>query len=186
MKKTLLLLAITGLLQAAEEKTLTVDYLKNHQDLIPKVVDIWYSGQKNLPVKPTEGMTAALQKHCNDKALPICLIALEDNEPVGMVRLVKEWTTDPEVSPWIAAHPEAFPWICGLIVKESHRRRGIARTLVDAVKAIALEMGSTTIYLGADDNDPYKAVYAKHGCVEIAQTTFRGESMTVMKYEIKE
>ena len=182
MKKALLLLAATGLLQAAENQGVTIAYLKDHQDLIPQVVDIWYSGQKNLPVKPTEGMTAALKEHCNIDKLKMCLIALENGEAIGMIRLVDVWTKDPETSPWIAAHPEITPWVCGLIIKESHRRRGIGHQLVNAVKENATKLGYNALYLGADDE--YKEIYAKHNCQVIAETTFRGDPTTIMEYAI--
>lgn len=181
MKKAFLLLAATGLLQAAEEKTVTIDYLKNHPHLVSKVVDLWYSGQKNLPVKPTEDMTEKLHEHCNDDKLPMCLIALDGDEAVGMIRLIENWSPKslPEIAEWTAAHPEASPWLCGLIVKASHRRRGIAHKLIAKLEQKALGLGKSTLYLSADDE--IKGMYSTYGYEDVATIPSEDGCETIMK-----
>jgi GNAT superfamily N-acetyltransferase len=163
----------------------TIELLKNYPDLIPDVIDLWYNGtvKKAYPIKPTEGMTACLTGHLNNDTYPLCFIALNDNKVVGMVRFIKEWTTDPNVSPWIAENSGTiYPWICGLVVDESYQRQGIGKQLALKVIDKAKEMGCKHVYIGADMNDPYGKVYEKYGCINIAETTFRGAPTTIYQY----
>lgn len=187
MKQLALLLCINGLAYAASENIVTIELLKNRPDLLPAVVELWWQGQGALQAahatKPTEGMTNRLKEHMNDDKLPLCLIALKNNEVVGMVRLTDVWTTDPTVAPKIATHPEWAPWLCGLGVAEAHRKQGIASKLIQAAEEIAADLGNKTLYLGA--NDESKALYEHKGYVAFDEDTFKGEHETLMKRTIK-
>lgn len=55
-------------------------------------------------------------------------------------------------------------YIYDLAVDESHRRCGIATTLIEALKPIARALGAWVIYVQADQgNDPAIALYTKLG-----------------------
>lgn len=55
-------------------------------------------------------------------------------------------------------------YIYDLAVAESHRRRGIATALIDALHPIAREAGAWVIYVQADDGDePAVALYTRLG-----------------------
>lgn len=79
-----------------------------------------------------------------------CLIALHNEEVVGMVRLLKCFVTNPNIAPKIASHPEWNPWICALIVKRVWRRQGIGSQLLQAIENKAKEKGFEKVYLCAD------------------------------------
>ena len=188
MKQIALFVCATGLMHAASEQTVTIEYLKNHPKLLPAVVELWWQGQGALQsthaTKPTEGMTKRLKEHMNDDTLPLCLIALKDDEVVGMIRLTDIWTTDPAVAPKIATHPEWGPWLCGLGVAKAHRKQGIASKLIIAAEAKAAELGHDELYLGAGGDADMKAFYERRGYEAFEQDTFRGQAETLMKHKL--
>ncbi len=55
-------------------------------------------------------------------------------------------------------------YIYDLAVAEPHRRRGIATALIERLRAVAMERGSSIVYVQADWGDyPAKALYGKLG-----------------------
>ncbi len=55
-------------------------------------------------------------------------------------------------------------YIYDLAVAEPHRRRGIATALIERLRAVAMERGSSSVYVQADWGDePAKALYGKLG-----------------------
>lgn len=55
-------------------------------------------------------------------------------------------------------------YIYDLAVAESHRRQGIATALIERLRAVATERGSSIVYVQADWGDePAKALYGKLG-----------------------
>ena len=58
-------------------------------------------------------------------------------------------------------------YLYDLAVAASHRRRGIATRLIDALRAIAREQGAWVVYVQADHGDePAIALYTKLGVRE--------------------
>jgi len=60
------------------------------------------------------------------------------------------------------AHSEIY--LYDLAIAEAHRRRGIATALIDRLRALAAQRGSSVVYVQADwDDEPAKALYEKLG-----------------------
>lgn len=58
-------------------------------------------------------------------------------------------------------------YIYDLAVAEAHRRRGLARSLIELLKAVARELGAYVIYVQADyGDDPAVALYTSLGTRE--------------------
>lgn len=58
-------------------------------------------------------------------------------------------------------------YIYDLAVKETHRRRGIARALIAEVQALAADLGAWVVYVQADQEDtPAIALYTSSGTRE--------------------
>lgn len=91
------------------------------------------------------------------------ILAYEGDLAVGMV------------SGTILLHPDKFPamFINELGTRESHRRRGIASKLMEAMIGLAREKGCTGIWLGTEaDNSPALALYRKTSEDEVKGSFF--------------
>ena len=66
-------------------------------------------------------------------------------------------------------------YIYDLAVLESARRQGVATALIDALRAIAREIGAWTIFVQADivpEDEPARRLYRKLACEEITALHF--------------
>ena len=81
-------------------------------------------------------------------------VAIDDGSVVGMVSAVNY------------VHPDKAPqlWINEIGVAATHRRRGIARQLLDAILAHGRTLGCTEAWLGTEEtNEPARRLYSKAG-----------------------
>ena len=114
-----------------------IKYLSQFSDQIPALAKIWVEtiGKEFHPNISLEDMQNKLKTRLNEESLPLTYIALDDDKAVGMCTL-----RDGEGS-------ELFPWLGGLCVTESHRKRGIGKLLINVVKTKAYKMGFRKLYL---------------------------------------
>jgi GNAT superfamily N-acetyltransferase len=80
----------------------------------------------------------------------LCFSALDDGRFVGFARVVTDRAT--------------FAWLCDVFVEESHRGRGIARALMQAIDSHA-DLQQLRRFLLATRSAP--GLYAKHGFVPL-------------------
>jgi ribosomal protein S18 acetylase RimI-like enzyme len=81
-------------------------------------------------------------------------VAIDDGSVVGMVSAVNY------------VHPDKAPqlWINEIGVATTHRRRGIARLLLDAILAHGRTLGCTEAWLGTEEsNEPARRLYRGAG-----------------------
>ena len=81
-----------------------IDYLADHPDVIPTVArwlhDQWSHLSREASVERRE---ARLHADCNWDRIPLAVVALVDEEPVGVARLVEyDMDTRKDLSPWLA------------------------------------------------------------------------------------
>jgi predicted N-acetyltransferase YhbS len=84
--------------------------------------------------------------------VPLCLVALQGDAPVGVVNLVDN---DDE------QHTDWHPWLAGLVVEPAQRGRGIGTQLVQALLGHAQRLGFERVYFGTDG----PGFYARLGAV---------------------
>lgn len=72
------------------------------------------------------------------------LLAYQDGEPVGFASGIE------------VVHPDKPPemMLYEIAVDEAHRRRGIARALVERLTVLARDRGCASVFVFADDPDP--------------------------------
>jgi GNAT superfamily N-acetyltransferase len=124
-----------------------IDYLADHEELIPLVARWSFEEWSYLhPEKPLEDITKSFSQRTNRNRLPICLVAFEDEKPVGMASLKP---TD------LPARRDLSPWLAGVYVLEAFRGRGIGSELVRKVECKAWGLGYEKLYLFTPDAEEF-------------------------------
>ncbi len=156
---------------ASEQLTITIDYLKNHPDLVKTCAswsfETWGHYQ---PDKTLEYFIECRQEYLNIDTLPLTLIAFANEVPVGMCSLAHNRGILPELSPWLAA----------LYVHPDYRSRGIGTLLEKAICTKASSMGDKTIYCFSSDKSiiPW---YQQHGWSVKSTEWLRNHYVTAME-----
>ncbi len=104
-----------------------------------------------VPGASVDKMAARLRNAATADALPLCLIALQGDDPVGVVNLVDNDDED---------HPEWRPWLAGMVVAEHWRAQGIGSMLVRALLAEAKRLRFERVYFGTDGPGFYERLGA--------------------------
>lgn len=92
----------------------------------------------------------SLVAHAKPDDIPMIFVAFTDNEPVGVVGLLR---AD------LFSRQDLFPWMADLFVLPEYRSGGIGSALQDFILAKAKEIGYETIYLYT----PLVGYYEKKG-----------------------
>jgi predicted N-acetyltransferase YhbS len=94
-----------------------------------------------VPGASVAKMQARLATADHADRVPLCLVALHQGEPIGVVNLVD---TDDE------DRPEWQPWLAGMVVAAPWRGQGVGSSLVRALLGHARRLGIERVYLGTD------------------------------------
>lgn len=119
-----------------------IAHLFEHPEHLPEIArrihEEWWAGK---PGHTVETMAARLATASHRDAVPLSLVALIDESPVGTVNLVENDNDErPDLSPWLAA----------LLVWPEQRGLGIGSQLVRALVAEAARLDIPRFYLGTD------------------------------------
>lgn len=106
-----------------------------------------------VPGASVEKMADRLAQARSPDRLPVCLVALADEQVLGVVNLVDNDDDD---------HPEWHPWLAGMVVAEAWRGQGIGSALVRALLDHARRLGYPRVYFGTDG----PGFYTRLGAVE--------------------
>ena len=88
-----------------------------------------------------ERMAIRLQRARDADALPLCLVALREGLPIGVVNLVDN---DDE------AHTDWHPWLAGMVVTAPYRGQGVGSMLVRELLTHARRLRLPRVYFGTD------------------------------------
>ena len=89
---------------------------------------------------------ARLTSRLNQDQLPFCLIAHDNGEFLGTASVVIEELT---------SHSHLTPWLSGVLVQSTHRRRGIGTALVSSCVELAANFGVRRMYLFTPDSTEF-------------------------------
>lgn len=153
---------------------LKVDCLKNHPHFVSILArwafDAW--GMYN-PDATFETTQQKLTIHLNDHCLPLTLIAVRNNVPIGMVSL--------RVSDGCDHLGAGFtPWLGSLFVIEQERSKGIAALLIREILQKAKNLGFLQCYLLTFEKDLVK-YYESLGWDYLQDDLYYFHPVTLMK-----
>lgn len=94
-----------------------------------------------VPGATVDGMATRLATAIHADALPLCLVALRDEAPIGVVNLVDN--DDADRADW-------HPWLAGMVVAAPHRGQGVGTLLVRALLTHARRLQFSRVYFGTD------------------------------------
>jgi predicted N-acetyltransferase YhbS len=119
--------------------------------------EFWADKNVHTPVSLEKLLRLAIAP----SAIPVSLLALEDERPVATINLIEN---DDETRPHLR------PWLAALFVDSERRGRGIGSLLVRNLQDRAAAMGIDAMYLGTDN----PGFYARLGAAvyEQASDTF--------------
>lgn len=150
-----------------------IAYLANHQNVIPTLSDWFFREWAYLhPDRTEDDVTKLISERTNKDRIPLALVAFEGDELVGTVCLkINDMDTKPELTPWLA----------GLYVKESWRRKGVGSTLVKAIEEKALDLGVNHLFLYTPASEHF---YARLGWCVMGRENYHNIPVTVMEKTI--
>ncbi|GCL61154.1 GNAT family N-acetyltransferase [Pseudaquabacterium pictum] len=94
-----------------------------------------------VPGASAEGMARRLLQADRPDRIPLCLVALQGGQLVGVVNLVDNDDED---------HPDWHPWLAGMVVAAPWRGQGIGSLLVRTLLQRAQALGVRRVYFGTD------------------------------------
>jgi len=89
---------------------------------------------------------ARLTSRLNQDLLPFCLIAHDNGEFLGTASVVTEE---------LSSHSHLTPWLSGVLVRPTHRRRGIGTALVASCVELAANFGVQRMYLFTPESSEF-------------------------------
>jgi predicted N-acetyltransferase YhbS len=151
-----------------------IDLLKEHRQHIPTLAgwfkEEWpdyFEGQSLEAIAEAQFVT-----RLNDRALPVSLLAYEDEHPMGTVALLPESIT---------THTHLSPWLGGLYVHPSYRHKGVGSKLVQAGLERALGLGFGCIYAGISKAEDH---YLSQGWEVTERVIYYEKPLTILRRDL--
>jgi GNAT superfamily N-acetyltransferase len=110
------------------------------------------------------------QAHCNKDHIPISLLAVIDNHPVGMASLRANDGIRPDLTPWLGS----------LYVDAQFRGMGIGELLIAQIRTKTIALGYKELYLLTFEKS-LPSWYSSIGWQEIGKDLLLNNPVTLMK-----
>jgi len=152
-----------------------IKFLADCQEHIPALAKLWYEEISRHWVADAsiEKAKNRLITHLNKEKIPMALVALHDDIPIGMACLRE---TD-------GIRLGVMPWLGSLVVDRQFRGKQIGETLIEAIKSQAKLFNHNTLYLLAFD-PTIPRWYAKLGWEPAGEDMLLGHRVAVMSISI--
>lgn len=145
-------------------------YLIDHPEFFPLVAQWNWDEWHTLLVERSAGeFETWLRENVRPHAVPMTLLAFEDDAVVGMVSIVDH---DLELS------TDRSPWLASLYVAPEHRRKGLGRNLVQAAIDEAHRLGFHKLFLYTPGQETF---YAALGWKRVEVIRYRSQPITIMR-----
>ena len=155
------------------DRGMKITYLANYPEHVSTVakwvIDEW--GHES-PGTTLEGLEEKFRNHLNRNVIPLTLLAMEEDRPLGTASLVFHNMKDrQDLSPWLAA----------VYVLPEHRGQGIGARLVKSIELLAANLEVEKLYLFTPDRESF---YTRMGWTVLERTTYREKDVVIMMKEI--
>ena len=147
-----------------------IDYLADHPDLVPLLAEWQHRTFGHFAPQTTlEQRVAKISQTRRRSAIPMTVVALSEERPVGTACLVAED---------MSTHPELSPWLASVYVEPDSRRQGLGSRLVARIETEAKKLGVERLYLYTADMQPF---YEPLGWSVKAVEDYRGYEVALME-----
>jgi predicted N-acetyltransferase YhbS len=132
---------------------LKITHLLHHPHLIEPVArmiydEFWCDVVNGMSL---DDLIMHLRTARNVDHIPLCLIALDDEQFVGTVNLIENDDSQ---------RTHLRPWLAAMVVREDKRGAGIGTALVEALLIEAHKLNIPTLYFGTDGPGFYERIGA--------------------------
>jgi len=149
-----------------------IRFLKEHPRSIIQIAQWYYTEWKDIYESSGmsfEDVKTSVAERTNTDIVPLAIVALDDRRIVG-TGCLKTYDMDTRI--------ELTPWLAGIYVERTQRRKGIGSTIVSSLEGIAKNLGIQRLYLYT----PQSAIfYTRLGWAEHEITTYKGQHVTIME-----
>lgn len=142
-----------------------VDYPQHVSTVAKWIMDEW---GRESPGTTLEGLEERFCTHSNRSAVPMTLLAMESDRPLGTASLVLHDMKD---------HQELSPWLAAVYVLPEQRGQGIGSKLVKVIELLSANLGVKQLYLFTPDRE---AFYARMNWAVLERTSYRDKDVVIM------
>lgn len=157
------------------KQNIKIKLLADCQEHIPTLAKLAYEeiSRHWVPDASIEKVKNRLLSHLNKEKMPLAMVALHGDSPVGMACLRE---TD-------GIRPGITPWLGSLVVDPKFRKMKIGESLIEAIKKQAKIFRYDILYLLAFD-PTIPDWYTRLGWKTIGEDVLLGHRVTVMSISI--
>jgi GNAT superfamily N-acetyltransferase len=152
-----------------------ITFLKELLDSIIQIAQWYYAEWKGIYEASGlsfEDVKTAVAERTNTGTIPLAVVALDDKRIVG-TGCLKTHDMDTRI--------ELTPWLAGIYVERTQRRKGIGSMIVSCLDDIAKKLGMPRLYLYTPRSTIF---YARLGWVENVITTYKGQHVAIMEKKL--
>lgn len=152
-----------------------IKHLSECQDHIPFLAKLWFEeiSRHWVPDASIEKAKQRLLDHCNVDKLPLAIVALVENQPIGMACLRVIDRIRPHIAPWLGS----------LVVDPGYRSMKIGAYLIDQIKKLAVNFNYDKLHLLAF-NPTIPEYYRRLGWEPDGYDHLLGHKVTCMKINL--
>lgn len=129
------------------------------------VMDEWGHAS---PGTTLESLKEKFRTHLNRNTVPLTLLAMEADRPLGTASLVIHDMKD---------HQELSPWLSAVYVLPEHRGQGIGSKLVKSVELLSANLEVEKLYLFTPDHESF---YTHMGWSVLERSSYHDKDVLIM------